>query len=71
MKNKGIAILLALFLGGLGAHKFYMGENTKGILFLLFFWTFIPGIIACFNIIGYLLTSEADWNQRHNSQFMR
>lgn len=39
-------ILLALFLGGLGIHKFYAGKAGMGILYLLFCWTFIPGFIA-------------------------
>ena len=38
-KDTKIAILLALFLGGLGAHRFYMGQTGLGILYLVFFWT--------------------------------
>ena len=33
-KNKWIAFLLCLFLGGLGAHKFYEGKVGMGILYL-------------------------------------
>ncbi len=43
-------MLLALFLGGLGAHKFYMGHIGLGVLYLLFFWTFIPAIVALVEI---------------------
>lgn len=50
-----IYILLALFLGGIGMHDFYMGKTAKGITKLLFCWTGIPAIIAVFNIIGALL----------------
>lgn len=45
-KNPTTAILWALFLGGIGAHKFYMGQTGLGILYLLFVWTYIPSIIA-------------------------
>lgn len=45
-KNPTTAVLLAIFLGGLGAHKFYMGQTGLGILYLLFCWTYIPSIIA-------------------------
>lgn len=45
-KNPTSAILLALFLGGVGGHKFYMGQTGLGILYLLFCWTYIPGIVA-------------------------
>lgn len=44
------AVLLTLFLGGLGAHHFYMDRFKRGILHFLFCWTFIPGIIAFFEI---------------------
>ena len=39
-------VLLALFLGGLGIHKFYAGKTAAGVLYLLFCWTLIPGILA-------------------------
>lgn len=45
-KNATTAVLLALFLGGIGAHKFYLGKTGLGIVYLLFSWTLIPGIIA-------------------------
>lgn len=47
-ENKSVStgVLLALFLGGLGIHKFYLGQSGWGVLYLLFFWTFIPSIIA-------------------------
>lgn len=35
-KNKTTAGLLALFLGGLGVHKFYLGQTLAGVLYLLF-----------------------------------
>ena len=44
--NKVSYILFAMFLGGLGAHKFYSGKTFKGVLYLVFCWTFIPAFIA-------------------------
>jgi restriction system protein len=35
MKNKTTALLLCIFLGYLGAHKFYEGKPGMGILYLL------------------------------------
>lgn len=35
-------LLLSLFLGGVGAHKYYMGNDRLGLLYLLFCWTLIP-----------------------------
>ena len=54
-KNPTTAVLLALFLGGLGIHKFYLGQTGLGILYLIFCWTYIPsfiGFIEAFTIAG-------------------
>jgi TM2 domain-containing membrane protein YozV len=45
-KNPTTALLWCLFLGGLGAHHYYMGRVVLGLLYTFFFWTFIPGFIA-------------------------
>ena len=37
--NKVIYIILAVFLGGFGVHKFYAGKMMSGLLHLLFCWT--------------------------------
>lgn len=44
--NKVTYGLLAIFLGWIGVHKFYAGYTAQCILYLLFFWTCIPSIIA-------------------------
>ena len=67
MKSKIVAALLAFFLGGLGAHKFYLNESGKGILYLIFCWTYIPAIIALFEGIVYLFQSDADFQAKYGS----
>ncbi len=49
--NKYCYILLALFFGDLGIHMFYAKKIKKGVLYLLFCWTFIPAILSLFDII--------------------
>jgi TM2 domain-containing membrane protein YozV len=48
-KSVGAAAVLAVVLGGVGAHKFYLGQPGLGVLYLVFCWTFIPSIIALFD----------------------
>jgi TM2 domain len=57
-KSKIAAFLLAWFLGGFGAHKFYLGRTGWGILYLVFFWTLIPSIAAFVEGIIYLTMSD-------------
>lgn len=66
MKSKYVAALLAFFLGGLGAHKFYLGKTLAGILYLIFFWTYIPAIISFIECILFLVNSEDDFNRKYN-----
>ena len=45
-KNKGTAQLLCSFLGGLGAHRCYMGQTGLGIVYCCLVWTLIPAIVV-------------------------
>src|SRR5688500_4448219 len=45
-KIKTTAGILAILLGGLGIHKFYLGKIGMGILYILFCWTYIPAIVG-------------------------
>lgn len=51
MKNKWVALLLCIFLGGIGAHKFYEGKTGMGILYLLSFGLFGIGWFIDFILI--------------------
>lgn len=65
-KSKVTAGLLALFLGGFGAHKFYLGKSGMGILYLIFCWTYIPSVIAFIEAIIYFTKSDAQWAQEQS-----
>jgi len=59
-KNRIVAALLAIFIGGFGIHKFYLGSNGWGLVYLLLCWTLIPAIVAFVEGIIYLtMTDEA------------
>jgi TM2 domain-containing membrane protein YozV len=66
MKNRIVAALLALFLGGLGLHKFYLGQIGWGVLYLVFFWTPFPWVAAFFETIGLLVTSDEKFDRQFN-----
>jgi len=65
-KSRTVAVLLALFLGGIGAHKFYLGKVGIGLLYLLFFWTFIPAFISILEAIMYLGMSNEGFAVRYS-----
>lgn len=47
-KSMLTAILLWLFLGGAGMHRFYLGRSVSGVIMLLcllFCWLIVPGIV--------------------------
>ncbi len=66
MKDKTTAALLAILLGGLGIHKFYLGKGALGLLYLVFCWTFIPAIIGLIEGILLLLMSKQDFDLDYN-----
>ncbi len=66
VKDKTVAIVLTFFVGGFGIHKFYLGNNVAGVLYLLFSWTLIPSLIAFFDFLGLLMMSEQAFQLQHN-----
>lgn len=60
------AALFAFFLGGFGAHKFYLGKTGMGILYLIFCWTLITSFIAFIEFIMLLCMSDENFNRKYN-----
>ena len=66
-RNKKTALILSIpIIGCFGVHKFYLGENGNGILFLLFSWTIIPAIASLFNFISILTMTEEKFDTKYN-----
>nr|WP_207953140.1 TM2 domain-containing protein [Paenibacillus agricola] len=64
-KSKTTAGILAILLGSLGVHHFYLENIGLGIVYLLFCWTGIPGIIALIEGVIYLASSEQSFNRKY------
>ena len=53
-KNKNEAGILAIVLGGLGMHKFYLGKYGQGLIYAACCWSFIPALIGIAEGIHFL-----------------
>lgn len=58
IKSKIAAGVLAILLGSLGVHKFYLGKIGMGIVYLLLSWTGIPAVIGVIEGIIYLTSND-------------
>ncbi len=65
IQRKLIQSALAIFLGSLGAHKFYQGKTWQGVLYLLFFWTTLPTWIGFAEGIRYLFMPVEDFYEQY------
>ena len=68
-KNKMVAGLLAIFLGGWGIHKFYLGYTKEGVIQLVasLITCGIAGIIPLIEGIMYLTASDEDFQANQGS----
>ena len=64
MKDRKIAAVLAFFLGGLGVHKFYLGQIIWGVVYLIFCWTGIPTLISFIEGVVLLFESDESFHNR-------
>lgn len=67
MKSKVVAGILGILIGGLGIHKFYLGQTGMGIVYILFCWTGIPGVIGLIEGILYLVKTDEEFDAQFNS----
>lgn len=66
MKSKLTATLLAFLLGGMGIHRFYLGQHKKGLFYLLFCWTFVPFAISIIDGIAFSFMNYSSFNLKYN-----
>ena len=72
-KSRGVAGLLAIFLGYLGVHYFYLGKTTPGLVFLLVSLlscgtvAVIPAILSIIHGIIMLAGTQADFDRKYDN----
>jgi len=61
--QRKVAIILAIFLGWLGAHRFYLGQIGWGIVYLVLFYIFAPlaVVLGLIDAIRYFFMTEEDF----------
>lgn len=69
MKNQNTAGLLALLLGGIGVHKFYLNKPIQGLLYAALCWTFVPVAIALIEAIVIFGMKPEKFNAKYNAGF--
>ncbi|MBU1000245.1 TM2 domain-containing protein [Patescibacteria group bacterium] len=65
-RNRLVTVFLAIFFGDLGLHKFYLGKAMWGLVYLFFFWSFIPMVIGIIEGIIYLLMSDKEFENKYS-----
>lgn len=64
-KDRTTAGIFALLLGGIGVHHFYLGNNLRGALYLVFFWTLIPALAGFIEGILYLTKTDEEFERKY------
>ncbi len=65
-RSRIVAILLAFFLGDIGGQFFYLGSPIKGILCVLFCWTWIPAVIGIIHGILLIIMGDDGFDEEYN-----
>ena len=61
--SKGIYIALCLFLGGIGAHKFYSGKWVQGFFYLVLCSTGISLVLSVFDLFGAIFKKSDEYGR--------
>lgn len=65
-----VAIIIGIFFGGVGFHLFYVRRWKSGLVYLLFFWTFLPAILSWITLFKWVFCmSEARWHEIYEGSY--
>ncbi len=68
IKNQKWAIWFGFIFGGLGLHKFYLGQYLKGSLYLVFSWTLVPFVVGWIDSIRTMKMSSFNFEQQYSKR---
>ena len=55
--------IIAVIFGSIGLHKFYRGQYGRGILYIIFCWSFIPAFVGVLEGIHYLTEGQEAYEE--------
>ncbi|MBI1226384.1 MAG: NINE protein [Bacteroidetes bacterium] len=68
MRDKNVAGVLALFLGWVGVHRFYLGQVGRGILYAVFCWFPLFWLIALIDAIVLFSMDKDVFDLKYNKE---
>ena len=63
-----IAGVSGILFGSVGLHKLYTRQYKMFILYLVFFWTFVPMMVGFIEGIRYLFMTDEGFNEKYPKQ---
>ena len=66
MSNRVVAILLAIFLGWCGIHKFYCHRVFQGVLYFFFCETGIPLLFSIVDALRYATMDDSEFIYKYS-----
>lgn len=68
LRNKHTTSLLAFFGGTIGLHRFYLNQVWRGILYIIFSWTFLSTLIGIIDFISFLIIDDDKFDAKYNGK---
>ena len=73
MKRRTYAIifsLISLLCMGIGIQNFYLRRNLRGVLYILFFWTFIPFLLCIVDLLKFIFMTDDEFDIKYNKDYL-